>query len=84
MTDSIIKILRDFLTESFLDDYDFRNLFREMIVINIDRLIFVLGSKDMDKIPYSLNAKPISFIDSYRHKVTAINTVCCFEIFINK
>lgn len=84
MADSIIKILRDFPTESFLDDHNFRNLFREMIVINIDRLIFILGSKDMDKIPYSLNAIPISFIDSYRHEVRAITTVCYFGIFINK
>ena len=82
--DSIIKTLRDFPSEPVLGDYDFRSLFKQMIVVNRDRLIFVIGSNDMSKIPHNPNAIPMSFIDSYEHKVRATATTCYFGIFINK
>ena len=82
--DSIIKELRKFPNEEVLKDYDFRNLFRQMIVVNRDRLIFVVGSDDVNTIPYNPNAIPIAFIDSYDHKVRSTITTCYFGIFINK
>ena len=82
--DSIIKTLRDFPSDPILGDYDFRSLFKQMIVVNRDRLIFVIGSNDMSKILHNPNAIPMSFIDSYEHKVRATTTTCYFGIFINK
>ena len=82
--DSIIKELRKFPDEEVLKDYDFRNLFKQMIVVNRDRLIFVVGSEDVNTIPYNPNAIPMSFIDSYEHKVRATTSTCYFGIYINK
>ncbi len=82
--DLIIKTLRDFPDDSILGDYDFRALFKQMIVVNRDRLIFVIGSGNMDSIPYNPNAIPMSFIDTYDHKVRSTTTTCYFGIFINK
>lgn len=82
--DSIIKELRKFPDEEVLKDYDFRNLFKQMIVVNRDRLIFVVGSDDVNTIPYNPNAIPMAFIDSYDHKVRSTITTCYFGIFINK
>jgi len=82
--DLIIKTLRDFPNEPILGDYDFRSLFKQMIVVNRNRLIFVIGSGNMDTIPYNPNAIPMSFIDSYEHKVRATTSTCYFGIYINK
>ena len=82
--DSIIKELRKFTDEEALKDYDFRNLFGQMIVVNRDRLIFVVGSEDVNSIPYNPITIPISFIDTYNHKVRFTTSTCYFGIFINK
>ena len=55
-----------------------------MIVVNRDRLIFVIGSEDINGIPYNPNTIPMSFIDTYDHKVRSTTTTCYFGIFINK
>lgn len=81
---SIIKELRDFPNEEVLNDYDFRKLFKQMIVINRNRLIFVLGSENMDTIPFNPNTIPMSFIESYDHKVRSTTSTCYFGIYINK
>ena len=81
---SIIKELRKFPEDEVLEDYDFRKLFKQMIVVNRDRLIFVLGSESMDNIPYNPNAIPMTFIERYDHKVRSTTTTCYFGIYINK
>lgn len=55
-----------------------------MIVVKRDRLIFAVGSEDVDTIPYNPNAIPMSLIDSYDHKVRSTITTYYFGIFINK
>ena len=55
-----------------------------MIVVNKDRLIFVIASDDMNAIPYKPNTIPMLFIDTYDHKVRSTTSTCYFGIFINK
>ena len=81
---SIIKELRKFPDEDDIGDYDFRKLFKQMIVINRDRLIFVIGSDDMNNLPRNPNKIPMMFIESYTYKVRSTTSTCYFGICINK
>lgn len=81
---SIIRELRKFPNEEDIGTYDFRRLFKQMIVINRDRLIFVIGSDDMDKLPRNPNSIPMLFVESYKYKVRSTTSTCYFGICINK
>lgn len=66
---SIIKELRKFSDDEDLGVYNFRNLFKNVIVINRDRLIFIVGSSDLSKIPMNINKVPMTFIETYDHRI---------------
>ena len=81
---SIIKELRKFPDDEDLGDYNFRNLFKNVIVINRDRLIFIVGSSDLTKIPMNINKVPMTFIETYDHRIRSTTYTCQFGIYINK
>lgn len=80
----IIKELHRFPTAVKIDDYDFRKLFKRMIVINRDRLIFVVGSDNLDNLPYNPQSISMKFIETYRYKIRCTWFTCNFGIYINK
>lgn len=81
---SIIGELRKIPDCDDIGDFDFRNLFKNVIIVKRDRLIFVVGSDDLSKLPYNPNTVPMSFIETYDHKVRSTTTTCYFGIYINK
>lgn len=80
----VMKALRDFPDDVRIGDYDFRKLFKRLIVVSRDRLIFVLGSEDLSSLPYNPQTIPMRFIESYRYKVMATWSICHFGIYINR
>lgn len=80
----VMKALRDFPDDVRIGDYDFRKLFKRLIVVSRDRLIFVLGSEDLSSLPYNPQTIPMRFIESYRYKVRATWSICHFGIYINR
>ena len=80
----IIDELRKFPKDDSIGDYDFRKLFKKVIIINRDRLIFVIGSDDMSKIPYNPNSIPMSFIESMQYKFRSRTFTTQFGILVNK
>ena len=80
----IIKELRAFPDGNTIGDYDFRKLFKKMIVISRDRLAFVVGSDDMDKIPLNSNTITIKYIESFDYVIRSTGYTCHFGIYINK
>ncbi len=80
----IIKALHEFPNEEKLGDYNFRNLFKRVIVIKRNRLVFVLGNEDLSELPYNPQSIPMKFIESYRYKVRATWSNCYFGIYINR
>ena len=80
----IIKELRAFPDGNTVGDYDFRKLFKKMIVINRDRLAFVVGSDDMDKIPLNPNTITMKYIESFDYVIRSTGYTCHFGIYINK
>ena len=80
----IINELRRMPDAESIGSYDFRHLFKRLIIVNRNRLIFVIGSDDMDKIPLNPNAIPMMFVENYSYKVRATKYNCNFGIYINK
>ena len=80
----IIKELRAFPDGNTVGDYDFRKLFKKMIVINRDRLAFVVGSDDMDKIPLNPNTITMKYIKSFDYVIRSTGYTCHFGVYINK
>lgn len=80
----IIQELRNFPEGDKIGDYDFRKLFKNVIVINRDKLIFIVGSDDAEKIPHNPNAIPMSFIENYSYKLRSTTYRCNFGIYIIK
>ena len=80
----IIKELRAFPDKNTVGDYDFRKLFKKMIVINRDRLAFVVGSDDMDKIPLNPNTITMKYIESFDYVIRSTGYTCHFGVYINK
>lgn len=80
----VMKALRDFPDDVRIGDYDFRKLFKRLIVVSRDRLIFVLGSEDLSSLPYNPQTIPMRFIESYHYKVRATWSICHFGIYINR
>lgn len=80
----IIKELHRFPTDDKVGDYDFRKLFKRMIVINRDRLIFVVGSDNLENLPYNPQSINMKFIETYRYKIRCTWFTCNFGIYINK
>ena len=80
----MINELRKMPDNDSIGSYDFRHLFKRLIIVNRTRLIFVIGSDDMDKVPLNPNAIPMMFIENYSYKVRATKYNCSFGIYINK
>ena len=80
----IIKELRAFPDGNTVGDYDFRKLFKKMIVINRDRLAFVVGSSDTNKIPLNPNTITIKYIESFDYVIRSTGYTCHFGVYINK
>ncbi len=80
----IIKELHRFPNTDKIGDYDFRKLFKRMIVINRDRLIFVVGSDNVENLPYNPQSINMRFIEIYRYKIRCSWFTCNFGIYINK
>ncbi|MBO6280082.1 MAG: hypothetical protein J6M95_00680 [Bacilli bacterium] len=80
----IIDELRRFPKDDSIGDYDFRKLFKKVIIINRDRLIFVIGSDDMSKIPYNPNSIPMSFIETMDYKFRSRTFTTQFGILVNR
>lgn len=80
----IINELRKFPDYDTIGDFDFRNLFKKLITVNRDRLIFVIGSDDMTKIPYNPNTIPMMFIESFDYMIRSTTSTCRFGVYINK
>lgn len=81
--ESIISELRKF-PDGELGNYNFRKLFKKLIIINRDRLIFVIGSDNMDKIPLNPNTITMSYIESITYVIRSTRYDCHFGIYINK
>lgn len=80
----IIRELRNFPDTDSIGTYDFRKLFKRLIVINRDRLAFVISSDNMDKIPLNPNTITISYIESFDYVIRSTTYKCYFGIYINK
>ena len=80
----IIKELHKFPATDKIGGYDFRKLFKKMIVINRDRLIFVVGSDNLDNLPYNPQSITMKFIETYRYKIRCTWFTCNFGIYISK
>lgn len=80
----IIKELHRFPTVDKVRDYDFRKLFKRMIVINRDRLIFVVGSDNLENLPYNPQSINMKFVETYKYKIRCTWFTCNFGIYINK
>lgn len=80
----IIKELHKFPSSDKVGDYDFRKFFKRMIVINRDRLIFVVGSENLEGLPYNPQSINMKFIESYKYRLRCTWFTCYFGIYINK
>ena len=80
----IIKELHRFPVTDKVGDYNFRKLFKRMIVINRDRLIFVVGSENLNSLPYNPQSINMKYIETYRYKIRCTWFTCNFGIYINK
>ena len=84
IADSIINELRAFPDDESIGNYDFRKLFKRLVVINRDRLVFVIGSDDLSKLPLNPNAISMGFVESYDYVIRSSSFRCLFGIYINK
>lgn len=84
IADSIINELRAFPDDESIGNYDFRKLFKRLVVINRDRLVFVIGSDDLSKLPLNPNEISMGFVKSYDYVIRSSSFRCLFGIFINK
>jgi len=73
----------EFLNTTSIGNYDFRRLFKRLIVINRDRLIFVVGFDDMNKIPLNPNKISMLFIEIYKYKLRVTYFTTSFGTYIN-
>ena len=83
-TNEIIKELDNFPDSESIGNYDFRKLFKKLVVINRDRLVFVIGSEDMDRLPLNPNSISMEFIESCDYVIRSTSYRCFFGIYINK
>ena len=83
-TNEIIKELDNFPDSESIGNYDFRKLFKKLVVINRDRLVFVIGSEDMDRLPLNPNSISMEFIESFDYVIRSTSYRCFFGIYINK
>ena len=80
-TDSIIKSIKDANNITDINNIDFRNIFSKVVVINRDKLIFVIGDINMEKI--NENTKTI-FNGTINHQERATIFTTEFGIVIGK
>ena len=80
----IIKKLHRFPSIDKVGYYDFRKLFKRMIVINRERLTFVVDSDNLENLPYNPQSISMKFIESYQYKIRCTRFTCYFGIYINK
>lgn len=78
----IIDILDSFPTEfDSIDEMDYRKLLKKVIVVNRNKLIFIIGSDDITKLPKKMDT---IFDDSIEYIIRKTTFVCKFGIYINK
>lgn len=80
----IIETLDGIPKTDDIGDFNFRKLFKNLIVLNRDRLIFVVGSEDLSNLPLNPNKIPMQYICEYKYKIRSSTSICYFGIFINK
>ncbi|MBO5578303.1 MAG: hypothetical protein J5955_04325 [Bacilli bacterium] len=80
----ILNELEQLPTCDDIGDYNFRTLFKDLIVINRDRLTFVIGSDDLSTLPLNPNKIPMKYICEYKYKMRSARSTCYFGIYINK
>ncbi|MBR0295610.1 MAG: recombinase family protein [Bacilli bacterium] len=83
-TEEIIKTLRTFPDVDSIGDFNFRALFKRLVIVNRDRLIFVVGDDDLNKLPNNINKIALEFIETFDYRVRSTTSRCTFGIYINK
>ena len=84
VANEIIRELRAFPNDESIGNYDFRKLFKRLVIINRDRLVFVIGSDDLTKLPLNPNSIPIKFVEEFDYVIRSSSFRCMFGIYINK
>ena len=83
-TEEIMRALKRFPETDSIGDFNFRTLFKRLVVVNRDRLIFIIGSDDLSKLPHNYNKIALEFIDTFEYRVRSTTSRCTFGIYINK
>lgn len=83
-TEEIMRTLKRFPDTDSIGDFNFRTLFKRLVVVNRDRLIFVIGNDDLTKLPINYNKIPLEFIETFEYRVRSTTSRCTFGIYINK
>lgn len=78
---SVIAELRRFPNAKSIGNLDFRSLFKKVVICSRDKLVFILGSEDMTKLPKKMVP---TFTGSYKYKIRKTSYVCVFGIYINR
>ena len=83
-TEEIMRTLKRFPETDSIGDFNFRTLFKRLVVVNRNRLIFVIGNEDLTKLPINYNKIPLEFIEAFEYRVRSTTSRCTFGIYINK
>jgi hypothetical protein len=78
---SVIAELCRFPDAKSIGNLDFRGLFKKVVIFSRDKLMFILGSDDMTKLPKKMVP---TFTGSYKYKIRKTSYVCIFGIYINR
>ena len=84
IAEEVIQELKKAPEADSIGDYDFRKIFKNMIVINRDKLLFVIGSADMSKVPLNPYSLIPHFNGTYQRKERSMTYLTQFGIYINK
>jgi DNA invertase Pin-like site-specific DNA recombinase len=78
---NIITELRNCPDGDSIGEYEFKKLFKRVVIYKRDKLVFIIGSDDMSKLPKKTEP---SFSCSYKYKIRKTTFICNFGIYINR
>ena len=80
-TKNIITELRNCPDGDSIGEYKFKKLFKRVVIYKRDKLVFIIGSEDVSKLPKKVEP---SFSCSYKYKIRKTTFICNFGIYINR
>jgi len=78
---NIITELRNCPNDESIGDYEFKKLFKRVVIYKRDKLVFIIGNENMSKLPRKIEP---SFTCCYKYKIRKTTFICNFGIYINR